>query len=115
LQCAVETQEHITARNIDLPEERRMDFRMGINAGEVILDDETIYGDCVNVAARLEKVSEPGGVVIGRSVYDQVVPYLCACRPWGACHEEHRGVRAGYPTVRLNFTRGHPRKGPTTC
>jgi TolB-like protein len=78
LQCAVETQEHITARNADLPEDRRMDFRMGINAGEVILDEETIYGDCVNVAARLEKLSEPGGVVIGRSVYDQVngkVPY----------------------------------------
>ncbi|MDX8501328.1 adenylate/guanylate cyclase domain-containing protein [Mesorhizobium sp. VK4C] len=78
LQCAIETQERITARNTDLPSERRMAFRMGINAGEVILDETTIYGDCVNVAARLEKVSEPGGVVIGRSVYDQVsgkLPY----------------------------------------
>ena len=55
-----------------------MAFRMGINAGEVILDETTIYGDCVNVAARLEKISGPGGVVIGRSVYDQVkgkIPY----------------------------------------
>jgi TolB-like protein/class 3 adenylate cyclase/Flp pilus assembly protein TadD len=78
LQFAVETQERITAHNTDLPEDRRMAFRMGINAGEVILDETTIYGDCVNVAARLEKVSEPGGVVIGRSVYDQVkgkIPY----------------------------------------
>ncbi|MER9136189.1 adenylate/guanylate cyclase domain-containing protein [Mesorhizobium sp. M0830] len=78
LQFAVETQERITARNTDLPEDRRMAFRMGVNAGEVILDETTIYGDCVNVAARLEKVSEPGGVVIGRSVYDQVkgkIPY----------------------------------------
>ncbi|TGS16864.1 hypothetical protein EN852_006560 [Mesorhizobium sp. M2E.F.Ca.ET.209.01.1.1] len=78
LQFAVETQERITARNTDLPSERRMAFRMGINAGEVILDETTIYGDCVNVAARLEKVSEPGGIVIGRSVYDQVsgkLPY----------------------------------------
>ncbi|QKD19106.1 adenylate/guanylate cyclase domain-containing protein [Mesorhizobium sp. NZP2077] len=78
LQFAVETQERITARNTDLPEDRRMAFRMGVNAGEVILDEATIYGDCVNVAARLEKVSEPGGVVIGRSVYDQVkgkIPY----------------------------------------
>ncbi|WP_189343665.1 MULTISPECIES: adenylate/guanylate cyclase domain-containing protein [unclassified Mesorhizobium] len=78
LQFAVETQERITLRNTDLPSERRMAFRMGINAGEVILDETTIYGDCVNIAARLEKVSEPGGVVIGRSVYDQVngkLPY----------------------------------------
>ncbi|RWG81315.1 adenylate/guanylate cyclase domain-containing protein [Mesorhizobium sp.] len=78
LQFAVETQERITARNRDLPEDRRMAFRMGVNAGEVILDETTIYGDCVNVAARLEKISEPGGVVIGRSVYDQVkgkIPY----------------------------------------
>ncbi|RWB73910.1 adenylate/guanylate cyclase domain-containing protein [Mesorhizobium sp.] len=78
LQFAVETQERITLRNTDLPSERRMAFRMGINAGEVILDETTIYGDCVNVAARLEKVSEPGGVVVGGSVYDQVkgkIPY----------------------------------------
>ncbi|MGX5849109.1 adenylate/guanylate cyclase domain-containing protein [Mesorhizobium sp. PL10] len=78
LQFAVETQERITVRNTDLPEDRRMAFRMGINAGEVILDETTIYGDCVNIAARLEKVSEPGGVIIGRSVYDQVngkLPY----------------------------------------
>ncbi|MET2830919.1 adenylate/guanylate cyclase domain-containing protein [Mesorhizobium shangrilense] len=78
LQFAVETQERITARNTDLPEDRRMAFRMGVNAGEVILDETTIYGDCVKVAAWLEKVSEPGGVVIGRSVYDQVkgkIPY----------------------------------------
>ncbi|MFD1982075.1 adenylate/guanylate cyclase domain-containing protein [Mesorhizobium newzealandense] len=72
LQCAVETQVRIAARNDDLPEERRMAFRMGVNAGEVILDDTTIHGDCVNVAARLEKVSEAGGVVIGRSVYEHV-------------------------------------------
>ncbi|WJI38754.1 MULTISPECIES: adenylate/guanylate cyclase domain-containing protein [Mesorhizobium] len=78
LQFAVETQERITTRNTDLPSEQRMAFRMGINVGEVILDETTIYGDCVNIAARLEKVSEPGGVVIGRSVYDQVngkLPY----------------------------------------
>jgi len=72
LQCAVETQVRIAARNDDLPEEKRMAFRMGVNAGEVILDDTTIHGDCVNVAARLEKVSEAGGVVIGRSVYEHV-------------------------------------------
>ncbi|MER9029620.1 adenylate/guanylate cyclase domain-containing protein [Mesorhizobium sp. M0674] len=78
LQFAVETQERILLRNTDLPSEQRMAFRMGINAGEVILDDTTIHGDCVNVAARLEKISEPGGIVIGSSVYEQVngkLPY----------------------------------------
>ena len=78
VQCAVETQERIASRNANLPEERRMTFRMGVNAGDVITDETTIHGDCVNVAARLEKVCEPGGVVLGRSVYDQVkgkLPY----------------------------------------
>ena len=57
VQCAIETQECITSRNADFPEERRMTFRMGVNAGDVILDETTIYGDCINVAAPLEKVS----------------------------------------------------------
>ena len=78
VQCAVETQEQMTAHNANLPEDRRITFRMGVNAGDVIVDEATIYGDCVNVAARLEKVSEPGGVVLGRNVYEQVrgkLPY----------------------------------------
>lgn len=78
VQCAVETQERITSRDADLPEERRMTFRMGVNAGDVILDETAIYGDCINVAARLEKASEPGSVVLARNVYDQVkgkLPY----------------------------------------
>ncbi|MES0207357.1 adenylate/guanylate cyclase domain-containing protein [Mesorhizobium sp. LNHC209A00] len=96
LQFAVETQERITARNSDLPADRRMAFRMGVNAGEVILDETTIYGDCVNVAARLEKISEPGGVVIGRSVYDRKDP-LYARRPGRAYDEEHCWARACLP------------------
>jgi adenylate cyclase len=78
VQCAVETQEQMAAHNANLPEDRRITFRMGVNAGDVIVDEATIYGDCVNVAARLEKVSEPGGVVLGRNVYEQVrgkLPY----------------------------------------
>jgi adenylate cyclase len=79
VQCAVETQERIASRNSDLPEDRRMTFRMGVNVGDVIFDEGTIYGDGVNVAARLEKLSEPGAVVLGRNVYDQVrgkLPYM---------------------------------------
>ena len=78
VQCAVEAQERIGTCNADLPEDRRMTFRMGVNVGDVIFEDGTIYGDGVNVAARLEKVSEPGAVVLGRNVHDQVkgkLPY----------------------------------------
>jgi adenylate cyclase len=81
VQCAVETQKELAARNASLPEDRRMAFRMGVNLGDVIAEDDTIHGDGVNVAARLEKLAEPGGVCIGRSVHDQVkgrLPYAYA-------------------------------------
>jgi adenylate cyclase len=72
VQCAVEAQGALAAQNAGLPAERRMTFRMGVNLGDVIAEDDTIHGDGVNVAARLEKLAEPGGVCIGRSVHDQV-------------------------------------------
>ena len=78
VQCAVEVQERIFSLGSQVPDEKRMTFRMGINLGDVIPDEGTIYGDGVNVAARLEKISEPGGVVIARNVYEQVkakLPY----------------------------------------
>ena len=72
VQCAVEMQDLMARYNAALPEERRMRFRMGINLGDVIADHETIYGDGVNIAARLEKMAEPGGICISRGVHDQV-------------------------------------------
>ena len=57
---------------LSLPENRRMAFRMGVNLGDVIAEGDTIYGDGVNIASRLEKLAEPGSVCIGRNVYDQV-------------------------------------------
>src|SRR5215470_11320577 len=72
VQCAVDAQEGLSRQNADLPEDRRMVFRMGINVGDVIAEAETIHGDGVNIASRLEKLAEPGGVCIGRNVYDQV-------------------------------------------
>jgi TolB-like protein len=70
--CAVEVQEKLARLNADLPEDRRMRFRIGINLGEVIADAGTIHGDGVNVAARLEKLAEPGGIVVAGSVHQQV-------------------------------------------
>ena len=72
VQCAVEIQHEISSRNSDPPDARRMQFRIGINLGDVMVDGSDIYGDGVNVAARLQELAEPGGVVISSSVYDQV-------------------------------------------
>ncbi len=70
--CAVEVQDKLAALNAELPEDRRMRFRMGINLGEIIADGATIHGDGVNIAARLEKFAEPGSVIVARVVHDQV-------------------------------------------
>ena len=72
VECAVELQEELGDWNASLPEDRRMAFRMGVNLGDVIAEDDTIHGDGVNIAARLEKLAEPGDVCIGRAIYDQV-------------------------------------------
>jgi adenylate cyclase len=72
VQCAVAVQKEINDRNTELPEDRRMQFRIGINLGDVIQEEDRIYGDGVNIAARLEGMAEPGGICISRSTYDQV-------------------------------------------
>lgn len=72
VQCAVEIQQEISSQESDPPHPDRMQFRIGINLGDVMVDGSDIYGDGVNVAARLQELAEPGGVVISASVYDQV-------------------------------------------
>jgi adenylate cyclase len=72
VQCAVEAQEGLAAQNATLPEDKRMIFRMGVNLDDVIAEDDTIHGDGVNIASRLEKLAEPGSIYIGHNVYDQV-------------------------------------------
>jgi adenylate cyclase len=78
VQCAVAVQKEIKARNDDLPENRRMQFRIGINLGDVIQEEERIYGDGVNIAARLEGLAEPGGICISKTAFDHIeskLPY----------------------------------------
>jgi adenylate cyclase len=72
VQCAVRIQQELTTKNVELPDNRKMEFRIGINLGDVIVDGERIYGDGVNVAARLEGLAEPGGICVSGTVYDQV-------------------------------------------
>ncbi len=73
---AVEIQRQLAERNTELPDDRRMDFRIGINLGDVVVKDDVIYGDGVNVAARLEALADPGGICISRPVYEQVESML---------------------------------------
>jgi len=71
-ECAVEIQTVMAQRNLQVPESRRMRFRIGINLGDVIHDETRIYGDGINIAARLEALAQPGGVLVSNTVYDQV-------------------------------------------
>ena len=71
-ECAVEIQTVMAERNQRVPESRRMRFRIGINLGDVIHDETRIYGDGINIAARLEALAQPGGVLVSSTVYDQV-------------------------------------------
>jgi adenylate cyclase len=72
VRCAVEIQKELKTRNAELPENRRMEFRIGVNLGDVIEDGEQILGDGVNIAARLESLSEAGGICISGTAYDHV-------------------------------------------
>ncbi|NIS67488.1 MAG: hypothetical protein GTO12_00615, partial [Proteobacteria bacterium] len=67
VQCAVSVQKELQARNAELPEDRRMEFRIGINLGDVIEEEDRIYGDGVNIAARLETLADPGGICISKT------------------------------------------------
>ena len=72
VRCAAELQRGMADRNAEIPEDKRITFRVGINLGDVIAEPDDIYGDGVNVAARLEALAEPGGICISRVVRDQI-------------------------------------------
>jgi adenylate cyclase len=72
VQCAVAVQKEFQARNAELPVNRRMEFRMGVNLGDVIEEEDRIYGDGVNIAARLESLADPGGICISKTAFDHI-------------------------------------------
>jgi len=72
VRCAVEVQQEMLARNAGTPTERRIEFRMGINLGDIIIEDGDIFGDGVNIAARLEALAEPGGICLSAAAHEQV-------------------------------------------
>src|SRR5438093_3643827 len=76
VRCAVEIQRELKVRNAELPDQRKMEFRIGINLGDVVVEGERLYGDGVNIAARLESLAEPGGICISGTAYDQIASKL---------------------------------------
>ena len=72
VRCAVDIQRGMVERNADMAADKRIEFRIGINVGDIIIDADDIYGDGVNVAARLEGLADPGGIMVSRNVFDQV-------------------------------------------
>ena len=76
VRCAVDVQRGMAERNADVPSDQRIDFRIGINVGDIIIDGDDIFGDGVNVAARLQTLAEPGGICVSRVVRDQVLDKL---------------------------------------
>jgi adenylate cyclase len=70
--CAVEIQRELAERNAELPEDRRMQFRVGVNLGDVVTEGERIYGDGVNIAARMEGLAEAGGICLSGAAHDEI-------------------------------------------
>jgi adenylate cyclase len=74
--CGVAVQTNLKTENSSLPPERRMGFRIGVNLGDVMVGGEQIYGDGMNIAARLESLAEPGGICISAKVHDEIASKL---------------------------------------
>jgi class 3 adenylate cyclase len=76
--CALDIQKTMSERNRDIPGDQRIDFRIGINVGDIIIDGDDVFGDGVNIAARLEGLAEPGGIYLSRAVHEQVAGKVAA-------------------------------------
>ena len=72
VRCAMEIQHALAERNAAIPEDRRIEFRIGINVGDIIADEGDIYGDGVNIAARIETIAEPGTICLSDTAYQQI-------------------------------------------
>src|SRR6202040_393069 len=110
VKCAVSIQSKMAERNAAIEPERRMQFRVGINIGDVVYDETRIYGDGINVAARLEGIAEAGGICISSKVYEEISGRIdLDCEDIGEQQLKNiaRPVRAYY--VRLD------RIGPTSA
>ncbi len=109
IRCAVVIQGELMARNAGIPEDRRMHYRIGINLGDVIVDGDRIYGDGVNVAARVESLAEGGGICVSGTVYDHVVNKL----PYSFDNQGEHSVKNIAEPVRVYAVRWDEEKTST--
>ena len=91
VQCAIEMQHELRAQNPDLPENKRIAFRIGISLGEIVIDGEQPHGDGINIAVRIEGLAEPGEICLSEVVYQQVKEQALVAvrRSWPATAQEH--------------------------
>jgi adenylate cyclase len=80
IQCAVEVQKRLRDKNQELPEDKKMAFRIGINIADVIEDGDRLYGAGVNVAARIESLADAGGICVSLSTYEQIKNKIESCQ-----------------------------------
>jgi adenylate cyclase len=116
VRCAAEVQRGMIDREPDIPDERRIRFRIGINLGDVIVENDDIFGDGVNIAARLEALAEPGGICISRTVRDQIrdrLPYSLEDRGEQTVKNIARPVRVY--AVRPEYLTDSPASGKPTA
>jgi TolB-like protein len=112
LQCAVEMQHGMVERNQDVPRDKRMEFRVGINVGDIIIEGGDIFGDGVNVAARLESLADPGGICVSDDAYRQVRDKLKIA--FEDAGEQHlKNIARPVRVYRARLDRGAARVAPT--
>jgi class 3 adenylate cyclase/pimeloyl-ACP methyl ester carboxylesterase len=108
VRCAIDIQRAMAKRNADIPQGRRVAFRIGINVGDIIIEDGDIYGDGVNIAVRLEGVAEAGGICISRQAYDQIEGKLSlASRPLGS--QKLKNISKPIEVYAIDFDNAHAR------
>ena len=108
MRCAVDVQRGMAERNEGFAPDKRLEFRIGINVGDIIIDGDDIFGDGVNVAARLEGLAEPGGICVSRVVRDQVLDKLSfAFEDLGA--QEVKNIARPVEVYRVDLGSGVPR------
>ena len=109
--CAADIQRRMRERNADVPEDRRIEFRIGVNLGDVIVEDGDIYGDGVNIAARLEALAEPGGTCVSAKVHEEVNGKLdCAFEDMG--EQTVKNIARPVRAYRLRAGHGSDGKAP---
>ena len=110
VRCAVEIQTALNSRNEMLPKNRKLQFRIGINLGDVIHQGDNIYGDGVNVASRLESMADPGGIMVSKSVHDFAARQLAVGFDFGGSHAAKQGEQ---PIEAYKVRLGSSNQGPS--